>query len=72
MSSSNSLIRRAITGMSSGPEEEDSFEVDRAARSSAVVMGMVTFEASKSGVTVMTSSSSLIGNGGGCLLRTLA
>ena len=51
MSSSNSLIHRAITGMPSGPEEEDSFDVDRAARSSAVVMGPVTFEGSKSGVT---------------------
>ena len=44
MSSSNSLIRRAITGMSSGPEEEDSLDVDRAAQSYALVMGTVTFE----------------------------
>ena len=72
MLSSDSLIRRAITGMPSGPEEEDSFDVDRAARSSAVVMGPATFEGSKSGVTVITSSSSLIGNGGGGLLRTFA
>ena len=28
MSSSNSSIRKAITGMPSGPEEEDSFDVD--------------------------------------------
>ena len=33
MSSLNSSIKRAITGMSSGPEEEDSFDVDRAAQS---------------------------------------
>ena len=72
MSSANSLIGRAITGMPSGPEEEDSLDVDRAARSSAVVMGLVTFEGSKSGETVMTSSSSLIGERGGGLLRTLA
>ena len=71
MSSANSLIGRAITGMPSGPEEEDSLDVDRAARSSAVVMGLVTFEGSKSGETVMTSSS-LIGDLGGGLLRTLA
>ena len=71
MSFLNSLIRRAITGMLSGPEEEGSLEVDRSTQSSAVVMGPVTFEGSKSGVTVMTSSSSLIGDGGG-LLRTLA
>ena len=31
MSSSNSLILRAITRMLSWPEEEDSFDVDRAA-----------------------------------------
>ena len=68
MSSSNSSIRRAITGMPSGPEEEGSFDVDRAARSSAVEMGPVTFEGFKSGETVMTSS--LVGDGGGGLLRT--
>ena len=68
----SSSIRRAITGMPSGPEEEYSFDVDRAAQSSAVVMGPVTFEGSKSGETVMTSSSSLTGDGGGGLLRTLA
>ena len=72
MSSSNSSIRRAITGVPSGPEEEDSFDVDRAVRSSAEMMGPVTFEGSKSDETVMTSSSSLIGDGGGGLLRTLA
>ena len=71
MSSSNSLICKAITGMPSGPEEEDSFNVDRAAQSSAVVMVPVTFEGSKSGETVMTSSS-LITDVGGGLLRTLA
>ena len=38
----SSSIRRAITGMPSGPEEEDSFDVDRVAQSSAVVMGPVT------------------------------
>ena len=42
MSSSNSSIRIAITGMPSGPEEKDSLDVDRAARRSAVVMGPVT------------------------------
>ena len=72
MSSSNSSICREITGMPSGPEEDDSFEIDRVTRSSAVVMGPVTFEGSKSGETVITSSSSLIGDGGGGLLRTLS
>ena len=72
MSSSNSSIRRAITGMPSVPEEEDSLDVGRTARSSAVVMGPVTFEGSKSGETVTTSSSSMIGDGGGGLLRILA
>ena len=72
MSFLNSLIRRAITGMLSGPEEEGSLEVDRSTQSSSVVMGPVTFEGSKSGVTVMTSSSSLIVDGGGGQLRTLA
>ena len=67
-----SLICRAIAGMPSGPEEEDSFDVDRASHGSEVVMGPVTFEASKSGENVMTSSSSLISVGGGGLLRTLA
>ena len=41
MPSSNSSIRRAITGLPIGPEE-DSFDVDWAARSSALVMGPVT------------------------------
>ena len=57
MSSSNYSIHRAITGMPSGPEEEDSFYVDRAARSSTVVMGPVTFKGSNfegSGETVIT------------------
>ena len=58
--------------MLSGPEEEGSLDVDRSTQSSSVVMGPVTFEGSKSGVTVMTSSSSLIGDGGGGQLRTLA
>ena len=58
--------------MWSGPEEEKSLEVDRAARSFAVVMGPVTFEGSKSGENVMISSSTLIGDGRGGLLRTLA
>ena len=71
MSSSNSSICRAITGIPSGPEKEDCFDVDRAARNSAVVMGPVTLEGSNSGVNVMTSSSSLIVDGGGGLLRTL-
>ena len=71
MSYSNSSTRRSLTGMPPGPEEEGSFDVDRAARSSVVVMGPVTFEGSKSGKTVMTSSSSLIGDGGGGQLRTL-
>ena len=44
-----------MTGMPSGPEAEDSLDVDRAARSSTFVMGSVTS-----------------GEGGGCLLRTLA
>ena len=72
MSSSNSSTRRTITGMPSGTKEEDSFDKDRAARSFAVVMGPVTFEGSKSGETVTTSSSSLIGAGGGGLLKTFA
>ena len=72
MLSSNSSIRRAITGMPSGQEEEDSLDVDRTARSSTVVMGPVTFGETRSGETVATSSSSLIGEGGGGLLRTLA
>ena len=38
MSSSNSLIHRVITRMPSGPEEEDSLDIDRAAQSLAVVM----------------------------------
>ena len=58
--------------MPSGPEEEESFDVDRSSRSSAVVMGTVAFQGSKSGKTVMTSSSSLINDGGGGLLKTLA
>ena len=59
---SNSLIRGAIAEMPSGPEE-DSFDVDRAARSSAVVMGAEIFGGYKPGEAVTTSSSSLIGDG---------
>ena len=57
MSSSFSSIHRAITVIPPEPEEEDSFDVDRAARSSAIVIGPVTFEGLKSGDAVMTSSS---------------
>ena len=49
MSSLNSLIHRAITGMPSGPEEEDSLDVVRAAQRSAVIIGPVTSGGSKSG-----------------------
>ena len=72
MWSSYSSIHRAIAGMPSGPEEEDSLDVDRAVQSSAVVMGTVASGWSKSSETMATSSSSLIGDGGGGLLRTLA
>ena len=58
--------------MPSGPEEEDSLDVDGTDQGSAVVMGPVTSGGSKSGETVAMSSSSLIGKGGGGLLRTLA
>ena len=58
--------------MPSVPEEEDSLGVDRVARSSAVVMGTVISRRSKSGYNMATSSSSLINEGGGGLLRTLA
>ena len=64
MSSSNSSIRRAITGMPSWSEEEESLDVNRAARSSTVVMGPVTSGVSTSGDT-LTTSSSLIGEVGG-------
>ena len=50
--------------MPSGPDEEDSLDIDRSARISAVVK--VTFGGFKSGETVTTSS--LIGDGGGGLL----
>ena len=63
MSSSNSSIHGVIDGMPPGPEEEDILDVDRAARSSAVVMGPVTSRESKSGEIVATSASSLIENG---------
>ena len=58
--------------MPSEPEEEDCLDAGRAARSSAVVMGPVISGGSKLGEAMATtSSSSLIGDGGGCLLRTL-
>ena len=72
MLSSYSLIRSVIIGMPSGPWEEDSLDIDRAAQSSAVMIGLVTSGGSKPDETVATSSSSLIGEGGGGLLRTLA
>ena len=53
-----------------GSEEEDCFDVVKVARCTAVVMGPVTSGGSYSGKTVATSSS-LIGEGGGGLLRTL-
>ena len=58
--------------MPSGSEEEDSLDVDRAVQGTAVVMGPVIAGGSKSGETVATSSSTLIGDGGGGVLRTLA
>ena len=58
--------------MPSGQEEEVGLVVDRAARGSAVEMRPVTYGGSKSGETVATSSSLLIGERGGCLLRTSA
>ena len=71
MSYLNSLIHRAISTMPSGLDEEDSLDVDRAARSSAVVIGSVTSRVSKSGETLATSSS-LIGEGGSGLLKPSA
>ena len=56
--------------MPSGPEEEDSLDVDRVAQSSAV--GPVTSGVSKPVETMMMSLSSLNGELGGGLLRTLA
>ena len=56
MSSTNSSIRRAITGMPSVPEEEDCLDVDRAARSPAVELRPVTSGVFKSGETVAKSS----------------
>ena len=58
MSSPNS----SITEMPSGPEEEDSLDADKAARSSAIVIGSVMSGESKSCETVATSSSSFIGS----------
>ena len=60
--------------MPSVPEEEDSLDVHRAARSSADVMRSVTSGGHKPGETVATPSSSLslIDEGCGGVLRTLA
>ena len=60
---SNSLIRRAKSGMPSGPEEDKTVKV-KTAQSSAFEMGTVTSGGSKSGETTAKSSSSLIGEGG--------
>ena len=57
--------------MESGSEEEDSLDVERAVRSSAVIIGPIPYGGSKSVQAVAASSSSLIGEGGGGLLRTL-